>query len=198
VIAVTKIVPIICPGCKNPIFSKDKDEVFLCPTCGTLHARNGKVTIIEYETGAFKPGDGEKLYLPFWKLGVDFTINNIQTQGGGFSKFAGFLKGNQNAGHIDMLLPAYNADPTLYKTVAERMTFHPPAYTPGKLEPGVSREPCGVTVDMTDEMADFMFVTIEAEKSGVIQQLDYSLKVMSRKMLYLPYFKNGEDLKPGF
>lgn len=197
--AMTKIIPIICPGCKNPIFTKDKDEVFLCPNCGTLHARNGTVTVIEYEVGAYKPGVvGEKLYLPFWKLGVDFNISNEQVAGGTFSKFANFLKGDRNSGHIDMLLPAYNADPYIYKDVAERMTFHPPAYTPGRFEPGVRREPCGVTVDMTDEMADFMFVSIQAEKAGVIQQLDYSLKVTSRKMIYLPYVGKDGDIKPGF
>lgn len=196
--AMTKVVPIVCPGCHNPIFTKDKDEVFLCPGCGTLHARNGSVIVIEYEVGAFKPGDGEKLYLPFWKLGVDFNIRNEQVSGGTLSKFAGFLKGNSNVGHVDMLLPAYNADPYVYKDVAERLTFHPPRYTPGRFEPGVRREPCGVTVDMVDEMADFMFVTIEAEKPGVMQQLDYSIKVSSRKMLYLPYYRKGENIVPGY
>jgi hypothetical protein len=41
-------------------------------------------------------------------------------------------------------------------------------------------------------------VTIEAEKPGVMQQLDYDLKVTSRKMLYLPYYKKGNDLRPGY
>lgn len=196
--AMTKVVPIVCPGCNNPMFSKDIDDVFLCTGCGTLHARDGKVTIIEYEVGAFKPGDGEKLYLPFWKLGVDFNIRHEQVEGGTISKFTGFLKGNSNAGHIDMMLPAYEADPHLYKDIAERLTFHAPPYTPGRFEAGVRREPLAVTVDMADDMADFMFVTIEADKPGVLQQLDYDLQVVSRKLVYLPYYKKDSSVLPGY
>ena len=197
-IAMTKVIPIVCPGCNNPIFTKDRDEVILCTNCGTLHARNGKVTIIEYQVGAFKPGDGEKLYLPFWDLGVDFTIRSEQVEGGGFSKLAGFLKGNTNSGHLELMLPAYEADPYLYKDIAERLTFHMPVYTIGRFEAGVRREPCAVTVDMTDEMADFMFVTIEAEKPGVMQKLDYDLKVTSRKLVYLPHYRKVNDVRPGY
>jgi hypothetical protein len=51
---------------------------------------------------------------------------------------------------------------------------------------------------MTDEMADFLFVTIEAEKPGTLQKLSYDLKVNSKKMVYLPYYKKGNDLVPGY
>ena len=194
----TKVVPVVCPGCKNPIYSKDKDIVFMCPACGTLHSRNGIVSILEYEAGAFVKGDGEKVYLPFWKMGTDFNIRHMKVEGGGVSKFMGFIKGDSNAGHIDMFLPAFQMDPARYKDMAEKITFGQPKYTPEKLEPAVRREPCVVDVDMTNDMADFLFVTIEAEKPGTMQQLDYDLKISSRKLVYLPYYKKGNDLVPGY
>ena len=193
----TKVVPIICPGCGNPIYTKAHDNVYLCQ-CGTLHSRNGMTTIIEYEVGAFQTGDGEKVYLPFWKLGADFSIKYEKVEGGMVSKFVGFLKGDSNAGRIDMLLPAFDIGANKYKEMAQRLTLNPPKYTPDRFDPNVRHEPCAITADMTDEMADFLFVTIEAEKPGVMQQLDYDLKVTSRKMLYLPFYKKGDDLKPGY
>lgn len=193
-----KVTSIVCPGCNNPIFSKEADEVILCPACGTLHARNGKVTVIEYEVGAYKPADGEKLYLPFWKLGADFKILREQVDGGWLSKLAGFLGRNSNSGHLDLMMPAYDADPYKYKDIAERLTFHPPAYTPGRFEPGVRREPCANTADMTDDMADFMFVTVEAEKPGAMQYFEYDLKVTSRKLVYLPYYRKNNNMEPGY
>jgi hypothetical protein len=194
----TKIVPIICPGCKNPMYGKDNDTVLLCSNCGTMHARDGKVTVIEYEAGAFKPGDGEKTYMPFWKLGVDFNVRYQKVAGAMVSKFAGFLNGDSNAGRMDMFLPAFKLEPMRYKDLAEKLTFGQPGYAPERLDPSVKREPCAVGIDMTDEMADFLFVTIEAEKPGTMQQLDYDLKVTSKKLVYLPYYKKGNDLVPGY
>lgn len=193
----TKVVPIICPGCGNPMYTKDHDSVYLCQ-CGTLHSRNGKASILEYEVGAFKPEDGEKVYLPFWKLGVDFGVKYEKVEGGMVSKFAGFLKGDSNVGHVDMLLPAFDTGADRYKEMAKILTLSPPAYQKDRFDPNVRREPCSITIDMTDEMADFLFVTIEAEKPGVMQQLDYDLKVTSKKMLYLPYYKKGNDFRPGY
>ncbi|BAI62805.1 conserved hypothetical protein [Methanocella paludicola SANAE] len=195
----TKIMPIVCPGCKNPMYGKDHDTVFLCQGCGTLHARDGKVTIIEYEAGAFaKPPEGEKVYLPFWKLGTDFRINSQRVEGGTISRFAGFLSGNSNAGHMDMFLPAFETETSRYKELAEKLTLTPPKYSPDRLDPTVKREPCTVEAEMADGMADFLFVTIEAEKPGTLQQLDYGLQVTSRKLVYLPYYKKGNDLVPGY
>jgi hypothetical protein len=194
----TKIVPIVCPGCKSPIYGKTIDNVFLCPNCGTLHARDGKVTVIEYDAGAFKPGDGERTYMPFWKLGVDFRIKSERVEGALLSKLSGAFGGNSNAGHIDMLLPAFKLEPMRYKELAEKLTFAPPKYAPERPDPSINREPCTMGVDMTDEMADFLFVTIEAEKPGTMQQLDYDLKVTSKKLVYLPYYKKGNDLLPGY
>ena len=196
----TKIVPIVCPGCKNPMYGKDHDNVFLCPNCGTLHSRDGQVTVIEYEAGAFtKASDGEKIYLPFWRLGADFRINREKVEGGGLSKLANFISGtNTNAGRLDMFLPAYVVEPARFKDTAERMTLSTPKYTPEKLDPSVMREPCAVEAGMVDQMADFVFVTIEADKPGTLQQLDYDLMVTSRKLVYLPYYKKGNDLVPGY
>jgi len=194
----TKIVPIVCPGCKGPMYGKAIDSVFLCPNCGTLHARDGKVAVIEYEAGAFKPGDGERVYLPFWKLGVDFHVKSERVEGALLSRLSGVFGGNSNAGRIDMFLPAFRLEPMRYKDLAEKLTFGPPKYAPERLDPSVKREPCAVDIDMTDEMADFLFVTIEAEKPGTMQQLDYDLKVASKKLVYLPYYKKGNDLLPGY
>jgi hypothetical protein len=194
----TKLVPITCPGCKNPIFGKDIDSVIICPRCGILQARDGTVSIVEYEAGAFaKAGDGEKVYLPFWKLGVSYDIKSERVEGGLLGKLAG-TAGKTGTGGVYMMLPAFDLEPLKYKEIAKGLTLQAPNYAAAPLEPSVRREPCKVTIDMTDEMADFLFVTIEAEKPGTLQQLSYDLKVNSKKLVYLPYYKKGNDLVPGY
>ncbi|WP_174589662.1 hypothetical protein [Methanocella conradii] len=195
----TKLVPVTCPKCKNPVYSKDVDNVILCPTCGAMQSRDGKVDLIDYEAGAFtRPGDGEKVYLPFWKLEVSYSIMREDVKGGMISMVAHALGGNANNGVIPMMLPAFELEPLRFKELAKSLTLNAPKLTPAPLEPGVRREPCTVTLDMTDEMADFLFVTIEAEEPGVLQSLSYELKVLARKMVYLPYYRKGNELVPGY
>lgn len=195
----TKIVPIVCPGCGIPMYGKNTDTVFLCPGCGTLHSRDGKVAVVEYEAGEFaRPSDGERIYMPFWKLGVDFSINGQQVADSLVATLAGLLGPGASAGRIEMFLPAFETGPARYRELAERLTRSPPAYAPGRLDPSVRREPCAVSAEMADGMADFLFVTLEAQKPGTLQRLDYGLQVTSRKLVYLPYYMKGDDLVPGY
>lgn len=194
----TKLSPIKCPGCNNPVYSKAIDSVIICPQCGTLQARNGTVSIVEYEAGAFTRAlDGEKVYLPFWKLGVAYNVKSETVKGGLLGKLAG-TTGKPGEGGIDMMLPAFDLEPLKFKEIAKGLTLQNPAYAAAPLDPAVKRETCKVTVDMTDEMADFLFVTIEAEKPGVLQDLSYDLKVNTRKLVYLPFYKKGNDMVPGY
>jgi hypothetical protein len=195
----TKLIPVTCPQCKNPVYSKDVDSVIICSRCGAMQSRNGKVELIDYEAGAFtRPGDGEKAYLPFWKLTVNYNIRHEEVKGALLSKIASTLGGNASTGLIPMMLPAFELEPLKFKELAKSLTLQAPGFTAAPLEPNVRREPCVVTIDMTDEMADFLFVTIEAEKAGVLQNLSYDLKVLTRKIVYLPYYRKGNELVPGY
>jgi hypothetical protein len=194
----TKLVTIRCPGCSNPVYGKVVDHLIICPSCGTMQARDGTVSVLEYEAGAFtKAMDGEKVYLPFWKLGVSYNITSESVEGGLIGKIAG-TAGRAGSGGIDMMLPAFSLEPLKFKELAKSLTLQPPRYSAGPLEPSVRREACSVTVDMTAEMADFLFVTIEAEKPGTLQRLAYDLSVNARKIVYLPYYKKGNDMVPGY
>jgi hypothetical protein len=194
----TKIVQVICPGCKNPIHTRVTDSLLLCD-CGTLHVRDGVPTILEYQTGVFtRPGDGEKAYMPFWKVLVNFNIRHTDVVGGSFSRFVNSIAGRDGGSAIVMMLPAFELEPWQYKDLAKQLTMNTPVFTAGRMDPSISREPSVITLEMVDEMADFLFVTIEAEKPGVMQRLDYDLQVASKSIVYLPYYKKDGHLEPGF
>lgn len=199
----TKIVHIVCPNCKTPMFSKDVDNVFLCDNCGTLHVRVGEsVEVIGYEFGAYaqaQRAEGDRVYLPFWVLNVDFKIGDISIQGGGLGNLFGMLGGGQaRSGSVAMYLPAYDMDPMHFKEVAMYQTEHAPKYAPSKPEPGVPRAKCTLTADLLHQMADFIFVTGIAEKPGVLQRLDYTLNITGKRLIYLPHYKQGDKFKPGY
>lgn len=185
------------------MFSKDVDKVFLCDNCGTMHVRSdGNVEIIGYEFGAFAiaaKSEGERAYLPFWVLDVQFDIHDIRAEGGGLGNLFGFLGGGQSKnGTIAMYMPAYDMDPQHFKEVSMYNTGNPPRYTPAKPEPGVKKLKCSLTADLLPQMADFIFVTGIAEKPGVLQRLDYTLNITGKRLIYLPHYTQGERYKPGY
>ncbi len=48
------------------------------------------------------------------------------------------------------------------------------------------RVPATVSRKQAHELADFVVVTIEAEKPGTMQYLDYSLKILDSSVVYIP------------
>jgi hypothetical protein len=46
-------------------------------------------------------------------------------------------------------------------------------------------------------MADFIIVTHEAEKPGVLQQLNYSMTINELKLMYLPFYWDGKGYFTG-
>jgi hypothetical protein len=199
VIDVTKIIQIKCPKCNTPIFSKQVDSVFLCDSCGTMHIRDSGIEIIDYATGKFtRQGEGERAYFPYWVVDVSFDIDDIQTDGGGLSNLFGLLGGQARKGSIAMYLPAFETDAMAFKETAMQLTGSPPHYESGKLEPGVKLRPVTLTSDQLQHIAEFLFVTGVAEKPGVLQRLSYRISIGKKSVLYLPYYKKGEDYQPGY
>lgn len=196
----TRVVQIKCPECQSPITTRRVDMVFVCDSCGVMHTYSeGKPVRIEHETAAVSGdrGDG-KVYLPFWKLEVAFNVKRSKVKGGYLYKLGKFLDSNSSGGRMAMMLPAFDVAPGKYKELAESLTLESPAYAVAPWDRAAERVPCTVGAGQTQMMADFLFVTIEAEKPGIMQELDYDLEVKSQKLVYLPYGKSGDRLEPAY
>lgn len=195
----TKVIQIRCPKCNTPIFSKQVDSVFLCDSCGTMHVRNTGVETLEYRVGRFvRQGEGERVYYPYWVVNAGFVIDDIQTEGGGLSNLFGLLGGQARQGNIVMYMPAFETEAVAFKETAMQMTGSPPQYEAGKFEPGVKRVPVDLTSDELQPVTEFLFVTGVAEKPGVLQRLSYRLSIGSKSIVYLPYYKKGGSIQPGY
>ena len=48
--------------------------------------------------------------------------------------------------------------------------------------------PCGISVQ---QLADFIVLTFEAEKPGVLQDIDYQVRVNDGTLVYLPFLQTG-------
>ncbi|MCG7844854.1 MAG: hypothetical protein MIO90_05430 [Methanomassiliicoccales archaeon] len=194
-----KVIQIKCPRCQQPIYSKVKDLAFYCNHCRTMHIRDGGVNIIDFDIAEFNVNSApERVYLPYWRLFTTFTINQSKVAGGTLHKLGRLLKGTANGGNLFIYIPAWETDVAEFKRWAMNMTETQPMYSLRTDFNNVERYPTAVSKEEAMQMADFVIVTMEAEKPGTLQYLDYQLQVHDARLLYLPYVQGPGGMVPGF
>ena len=155
--------------------------------------------VLDVEIGDFnKTAPQDRIYVPFWRMYSTVVINNVRSEGGGFQKLAGWLRGENNSGNLFVWVPASEMQIDRFKTMAMDLTLNPPPYSTRMDFGTVPRLSTVVTRSEAMEMADFIVVTIEAEKPGVLQNLDYKLTVHDAKLVYLPFVSTQRGLVPAF
>lgn len=192
-----KVIQVKCPKCNAPIVMKQKDRLFLCTQCNTLHTRDEGVEVIPFEIAEFHPNiHGDDVYVPFWKMNATFEIRYKRSEGGIISKLAAFVKGGSNTGNIAIFIPATDLDTATFRRLVSLFLSNPPRYTTRFNFGGVRNLPSTVTRKEAAELADFAVVTMEADQPGVLQNLDYSLKISDSKIVYLPFVMTPGGLNP--
>jgi hypothetical protein len=179
---------------------KQKDLLFYCDSCKTIHIRDGGVTVIDYEIGDFRrtAPQNDRIYVPFWRLYCSFTIQNIKIEGGGLFKLSNWLKGGTGTtGDIFIFVPASDFDPSTFKRLAILLTTMPPKYSSRMDFNNVPRLPATMTREEAMQMAHFVVITVEAEKPGTLQNLDYTLTVNDARAVYLPFLTSQQGLVLG-
>jgi hypothetical protein len=191
-----KLVGVKCPSCGTALEGKVADRVYLCD-CGVLHTRTDEgprevnYTIAQPKDPATPPS--ALIYIPFWRLDSDVAIHYTRSEGGFFSKLFGK---DWKGGRVSIYIPAVDWEPGTFKHWASTITSQPPNIVPIKEFGGFDRE--AVVIDETEaqQLADFLILTFEAEKPGVLQQISYEVKVFDMSLLYLPFDRSGRGFQP--
>jgi endogenous inhibitor of DNA gyrase (YacG/DUF329 family) len=192
-----KVTQVKCPKCELPLYMETQDEFFYCSHCGTIHTRNGpKVERIPYEIADFRPDaqTDNRVYVPFWRLHTDFRIKSRDVKGGFFNKIGQALKGGDKGASIYIYVPASQMETAAFRYWSVNLTINNPRYSARTDFAGTPRMPATTTRDEAIELADFVAVTLEAEKPGTLQYLDYTLTVNEAKVVYLPFMSSRSGL----
>ena len=186
-----RVIQVKCPQCDSPLTMKQKDKVFYCASCGTMHVRNGGVEKLDYEIAEFSPNaQGEKVFMPFWRVYASLVVRSKNVEGGTFFKIANFLKGG-DSGNMFIYIPAADLNTNDFRRIATQFTSNPPRYSTRLKFGNEVRIPAAISKQEAAELADFVIVTMEAEQPGVLQRLDYSLTINDTKLVYLPFVRNA-------
>jgi len=192
-----KVIQVKCPQCNSPIQSKVRDHIFFCPQCNTIHVRNGGIEKLDCEIAEFNQTvQGERLYMPFWRVYATLVVHSKNVEGGSLFKLTQWLKGASDSGNMFIYIPATELDNAGFRTLSSRFTSSPPKYATRLNFGNVTRLPATVSKQEAAELADFVVVTMEAEQPGVLQQLNYTLTVNDTKLVYLPFVKGSQGMMP--
>lgn len=194
-----RIEPIRCLRCGSIFQNKEKDLVFICGNCGTGQILDrGQPEMIPFDVAGFvHQSPLEKVYIPFWRVYVTIQILSEKIEGGGFFKLMDWISGGGRSGDAFIYMPGFDMDPHEFKEWAARYTSSPPRYRPVQGLSGIRRLPLSIKRDEASAMADFIIVSHEAEKPGVLQQLNYSMRINELRLIYLPFYWDGRQYFPG-
>jgi len=193
-----KVAQIKCPRCGKPSFSKFKDTVVYCDECRTMHLRTeGGPIMLEYEIAEFgKELPLKKFHMPFWRLFSNVTIFSEQVTGGWAARLVSAASGQGRGGSMFIFVPAIELPPEVFKRMAQDLTTNPPQYR-GTERFFFDRLPVAVDEEAARKLADFLILTFEAEKPGVMQNIQYQVEVQHSKLVYLPFYQDGPNWQPG-
>jgi len=187
---------IMCPSCHLPLEGKVADRVYLCD-CGVMHTRDDEgerqveYTIAKVADPSSPPS--AVIYIPFWRLDSDVAIHYTQSTGGFFNKLFGK---DWKGGRVSIYIPAVDWAPDTFKQWASTLTSHPPTIRPAEDFGPYEREPVVIDEVEAKQLADFLILTFEAEKPGVLQQISYEVKVFNMALLYVPFGRGGRSFQP--
>jgi len=190
------IASVKCPSCGSAIEGKAGDRAFLCQ-CGVMHTRDDQGTReLQYFIATPRSpsaAPGSIVFIPFWRLDSQVTIHHQRSEGGWFHKIFGK---DWRGGRMYIFVPALDWDPNTYKHWASTLTKSPPPIRPATSFGPYERWPMTLEEGEAAALADFMILTFEAEKAGVLQEISFGVRVLGSSLIYLPFDRSNNALKP--
>ncbi|MEW6308512.1 MAG: hypothetical protein AB1492_05645 [Bacillota bacterium] len=168
--------------------AKPGEVAFLCKQCGVgCEAVDDELVQVPVEFAVPKRDPGAlACYLPVWVFAAQLKLSR---QSAGFSLFGG-----RNSGEYDLkfYVPAFAGGLATLKQLGAGLTRKQPEY-----DTILRQQLAGIALRREDakRVADYLLITIEAEKPDMLQGLTYSLELSQAKLLGIPCVRQGDKLK---
>jgi hypothetical protein len=182
-----KLIAVKCKSCDSGLTVEMNDNIVYCSSCG-----NGweivNEELIPVEIGFAKPliqGQGELVYKGFWLVDTYVKIHSRDSSGGWISSLFGGA--NKTEGDVLFYVPAFWMPIESVKQIG--VTFTTKNAVPSPEKYNVKLTGFNFTKEDAKKIAEFIFLSIEAEKSDMVRNINYDLKVKGYKVLGVPFYK---------
>jgi uncharacterized protein (DUF2164 family) len=183
-----KLIALKCKKCDSGLTVEVNDNVVYCSSCGSgFEIIDGE--LVPMEINFAKPlisGQGEMVYKPFWLLKTNLKILSRDSSGGWLSNIFGG-NSNKTEGEVLFYVPAFWMTIDSVKNIGSMFTQRNPVTSPQKYNVKMT----GVNFSKEDakKLAEFIFLSIEAEKSDTLKNIQYEMEVKFYEMLGIPFYR---------
>jgi hypothetical protein len=182
-----KLIAVKCKSCDSGLTVEMNDNIVYCASCG-----NGweivNDELVPIEIGFAKPlvqGQGELVYKGFWLVDAYVRIHSRDSSGGWISSLFG--GSNKTEGDVKFYVPAFWMPIESAKQIG--VTFTTKNAVPSPEKYNVKLTGFSYTKEDAKKIAEFIFLSIEAEKNDTVRNINYTIDVKSYKVLGVPFYK---------
>jgi len=182
-----KLIAVKCKSCDSGLTVEMNDNIVYCSSCG-----NGweiiNEELVPVEIGFAKPlvqGQGELVYKGFWLVDTYVKIHSRDSSGGWMSSLFGGA--NKTEGDVMFYVPAFWMPIESVKQIG--VTFTTKNAVPSPEKYNVKLTGFNFTKEDAKKIAEFIFLSIEAEKSDMVRNINYDMIVKSYRVLGVPFYK---------
>ena len=181
-----KLEPLKCPQCGSVMKAERRDLVYQCENCGTfVYAPTGEVIvakILDFELQL----PGKKYYMPFLTYYTKAIIYNEEVKG--------FMAKKGMGGEWITYIPAGGSLPgEEIVRISKMFTANPPR-DKNEIDSfrDVPRLPLEIKKEYGEKLAEFIFLSYEVDRPGILQGINYSFETNFEGIVYVPvYYERG-------
>ncbi|MBP9191078.1 MAG: hypothetical protein KBF96_00855 [Ignavibacteria bacterium] len=185
-----KLEAVKCKQCGSGLVVEVNDNIVYCTSCGSgFEIINGEMTPIEINFAAAAiRGEGEVVYKPFWLLRTNLNIMERNASGNFLKNIFGGSNDN-TSGEILFYIPAFYCSLDVMKNLATEFTIKNPVASPQKYNVKLTGFAYGK--EDAKKLAEFILISMEAEKSDVMKDFNYKMDFTSFEIVGIPFYNTG-------
>lgn len=187
-----KLIAVKCKSCDSGLTVEMNDSIVYCSSCGNgWEIVNDELVPIEINFAqALVKGEGELVYKGFWLVDTYVKILSRDSSGGWISSLFG--GSNKTEGDVLFYVPAFWMQIESVKQIGVGFTTKNAVPSPQKYN--VKMTGFNFSKEDAKKIAEFIFLSIEAEKTDTVRNIQYDIKVKNYRVLGVPFYKqpNGK------
>ena len=195
-----RLVALKCKKCGSLLDADPKDVVYYCSNCGTgYEIINEKDELVALDINFALPKkalDAEIVYFPFWVFNADININE-RNASGTLGSVVDFIKGKITGGPKSIekfYVPAFETSMENIKKLGLEFTRNQPDFDTLKKD---KLKGCTYSSRDAEKIADFIFLSMEAEKPDMLKNISYTLGLSSPKVIGMPFYRDDAGFIDG-
>ncbi len=181
-----KLVPLKCPHCGSILKSDRKDLLYMCDNCGTFVYAPTE-TVVNVKIFDFEVlRNSKRYYMPVLTYVTDVEIYSEEVRG--------FFKERGMGGRWLTYIPAGGSLPAEVIVMLSKMLTSSPPQDSKEIDSFRDARPLPmeITIEEGAELAEFVFLSYEVDRPGILQGINYSFSANFNGIVYIPvYYDRG-------